>query len=167
MSSLELIAPTVRLSNAWRQCHAEWGPGRHEDGFGLWSDDEVQSQAGFAAFVSRLAAPHEPPSDYRWIVRDGQVLGGIVLRLGESEYVRDLGHVGYGVRPSARRRGLASWALGRMLERARDSGLDRALLVCAADNLASARTIQRCGGVFEEIREIELGRTRRYWVTLR
>jgi hypothetical protein len=45
--------------------------------------------------------------------------------------------------PSARRRGLGSWALGEILDEARAVSLDRALLVCAVDNLASAKTIAR------------------------
>jgi hypothetical protein len=41
------------------------------------------------------------------------------------------GHIGLGIRPSARRRGLATWALGRMLDEARVLGLDRVLAACA------------------------------------
>jgi predicted acetyltransferase len=90
----------------------------------------------------------------------------MALRYGSDDYVRWAGHIGYGIRPSARRRGLASAALGRLLEEARAVGLDRALLVCAVDNLASAKTIERCGGVLESIRESRFGRVRRYWIDL-
>jgi predicted acetyltransferase len=30
----------------------------------------------------------------------------------------------------------------------------------------SARTIEKAGGVLEDVRDTELGRTRRYWITL-
>jgi hypothetical protein len=46
----ELIAPTTRLHAAWLEAHAEWGPGQHEDGFGLGPSDEVASPSGFAAW---------------------------------------------------------------------------------------------------------------------
>jgi predicted acetyltransferase len=79
----------------------------------------------------------------------------------------DIGQIGYGVRPSARRRGLASWALGEMLGEARAAlGLDRVLVPCLADNIASVRTIERNGGVLEGIREAERGPVRRYWIAL-
>ena len=81
-------------------------------------------------------------------------------------YVTWAGHIGYGIRPSARRRGLASWALGRLLEEARAVGLDRAMLVCAVDNLASAKTIEHCGGVLESITGSKVGPVRRYWINL-
>jgi predicted acetyltransferase len=160
----ELIAPTEHLHAAWLAAHTEWGPGAHEDGFGLLSSDEIHSQAGFSAWVARL----EEESDstrcvYRWIVEDDQVLGGIALRSGPNDYVQWAGHVGYGIRPSARRRGLATWALGRMLHEARDLGLDQVLVVCAADNEASAKTIELNGGVLESV---EGGPVRRYWIKI-
>ena len=89
------------------------------------------------------------------------MLGGIALRHGFGEFVRQFGHVGYGVRPSARGRGVASWALGRMLGEARALGVSRVLMVCAAGNTASMRTIERHGGVLEASAD---ERVRRYWI---
>ncbi|HEY1917055.1 MAG TPA: GNAT family N-acetyltransferase [Streptosporangiaceae bacterium] len=171
----ELIAPTVSWHAAWLEAHDEWGPGFHEDGFGVRPSDEVRSPAGFAAWVARLTDQSDPARPvetghvhctYRWIVEDGQVLGGIALRHEFSDYVRWAGHVGYGIRPSARRRGLATWALGRMLDEARTLGIDRVLVVCLAGNVASAKTIERQGGAFERIQDTEHGRVRRYWIKL-
>ncbi|MCP2315242.1 putative acetyltransferase [Nocardia amikacinitolerans] len=158
----ELIAPTTRLHAAWLEAHAEWGPGLHEDGFGLRASDEVESADGFAAWVARMSGARS--CVYRWIVEGDRVLGGIALR--SDEFAERSGHIGYGIRPSARRRGLATWALGRMLDQARALGMDRVLAICAADNLASAKTIERHGGVLEEIRDTELGPARRYWISL-
>ncbi|MEW1584978.1 GNAT family N-acetyltransferase [Micromonospora vinacea] len=172
----ELVAPTVRLHAAWLEAHDEWGPGRHEDGFGLRPTDEVRSSDGFAAWVTWLTDQSDPENSqdagrrrctYQWIVEGDRVLGGIALHHQLDDYLlRVAGQIGYGIRPSARGCGLASWALGLILAEARALGLDRVLLVCEADNTASARTIERQGGVLEEIRDTELGPARRYWVTL-
>ena len=171
----ELVAPTTRLRTAWLEAHAEWGPGPHEDGFGLGTSDEVDSPGGFAAWVAWLTDQSDPakPIDagkhrcmYRWIVESERVLGGFALRYGSSDYVLWAGHIGYGIRPSARRRGLATWAMSRMLDEARALGLDRVLAVCAVDNVASVKTIERCGGVFEGIRDTKFGPARRYWIEL-
>jgi predicted acetyltransferase len=161
----ELIAPTARLHEAWLEAHAEWGPGQHEDGFGLSPSDEVETPAGFAAWLSRLAE-QSTRSSLWWIVEDDRVLGGVALRHREDDYVRWAGHIGYGIRPSARRRGLGAWALERTLDEARALGLERALAVCAPDNVGSVRTIERCGGVFEGLGETPFGPARRYWFTL-
>ena len=116
------------------------------------------------------AVPTEPglvPCTYWWIVEDDEVLGAIALRHELNDSLRQVGgHIGYGVRPAARRRGLAKFALGEVLRHARDGGLDRVLVTCAEDNTASRRTIEGQGGVLEDIRETELGLARRYWITL-
>ncbi|WP_067848890.1 GNAT family N-acetyltransferase [Nocardia lijiangensis] len=168
----ELIAPTTRLHAAWLEAHQEWGPGVHEDGFGLRLSDEVGSLAGFAAWVARLSGEPDRAkvvpvrTVYRWIVDGDRVLGGIALRHGFDEFVERSGHIGYGVRPSARCRGVATWALGRMLDEARVLGMSRVLAVCATGNIASARTIERHGGVLEGIRDTDLGPARRYWIEI-
>ncbi|WP_327414135.1 GNAT family N-acetyltransferase [Streptomyces sp. NBC_01233] len=167
----ELIAPTVRLHAAWREARDEWGPGLHEDGFGLGPSDEVDSPDGFAAWVALLADQSDTKAaetgrgcTYRWIVEGDRVHGGIALRHGPNDYVLQFGHISYGIRPSSRRRGLATWALGRMLDEGRALGLDRVLIVCKADNLASVKTIEHQGGVLEGVRDTEHGPVRRYWI---
>ena len=173
---LQLVGPTQRLHAAWSQAHAEWGDGSHEDGFGLRPSDDVVTPTGFATWLARLAAESDPEQTtargrhrctYRWIVEDDRVLGGIVLRQGDDDLVSWAGHIGYGVRPSARRRGVATWALREMSAVARDHGLGRVLAVCAVDNTASARVIERSGGVLEGIGETPFGPARRYWIDLR
>ncbi|GAA1671601.1 GNAT family N-acetyltransferase [Kribbella yunnanensis] len=154
--ALALVEPSVDLYDAWWEAHEEWGPGLHEDGFGVAATDDVDSPDGFVAWVARLQASS---GTCRWIVEDGRVLGGIALR---HELNERTGHIGYGIRPSARGRGLATWALGEILNEARARGMARVLLVCVDDNEASARTIERNGGVLEEVR----GPVRRYWIEL-
>ncbi|AGL20599.1 GNAT family N-acetyltransferase [Actinoplanes sp. N902-109] len=150
----QLVAPAPGLHAVWLECHHEWGPGLHEDGFGLRATDDVRTPAGFASWVHRRRT--DPHCTNWWIVEDGRVLGGAALRHRLDERT---GHVGYGIRPSARRRGVASWALRQLLDQAWEREIGRVLLVCAADNIASARTAERAGGVFEGERD----GARRYW----
>jgi predicted acetyltransferase len=53
-----------------------------------------------------------------------------------------------------------------VLPEARVLGLQRALVTCDDTNLPSARASENAGGVLEDVRDTELGRTRRYWITL-
>ncbi|WP_326552781.1 GNAT family N-acetyltransferase [Micromonospora sp. NBC_01813] len=172
----ELIAPTTALYASWLAARDEWGRGTHQDGSGLRPSDDVDSAAGFAAWVERLrrqgdeSLPAEEGwvhATYWWIVEDDTCLGAIALRHQLNEYLlRAAGHIGYGVRPSARRRGLATWALGEVLPLAAARGLGRVLITCGDGNVASARVIEGHGGVLEDVRDTELGRTRRYWIDL-
>lgn len=170
----ELTEPTTRLYTAWLEARDDWGPGRHEDGFGLRADDTVETHEGFVAWVRRLRTESDPaiplvpgrvPTSYWWIVEEGTILGAIALRHRLNDRLRVLGQIGYGIRPSARRRGLATWALGQVLSTASTTyGLDRVLIVCDAGNPASAGVIERQGGVLEDVCDSEYGRIRRYWV---
>ena len=172
----DLIPPTSSLHDSWLDARDDWGRGVHQEGSGLRPEDEVDSPDGFEAWVSRLlrgadtsipADPGRVHATYFWIVEADTVLGAISLRHTLTDFLlRAGGHVGYGIRPAARRRGLATWALGAMLPEARALGIDRLLVTCNADNAGSARTIEKNGGELEDIRETELGLTRRYWIGL-
>lgn len=101
-----------------------------------------------------------------WIVEGDAVLGGIALRTVTNDKVLRLGHIGYGVRPSARSRGVATWAVGALLPRARAAGLSRLLLVCLDDNVGSIKTIERHGGVLEKVVDDGHALLRHYWIDL-
>ncbi|HQR27998.1 MAG TPA: GNAT family N-acetyltransferase [Nocardioides sp.] len=173
---VELVPPSTALRDAWLESREEWGRGVHQDGSGLRENDDVDTVAGFASWVARLereADESVPPENgkvhatYWWLVEDDTVLGAISLRHRLNDFLLDAGgHIGYGIRPSARRRGLATWALGEVLGVARSRGLSRVLLTCADTNLASARTIERHSGVLEDTRHTPLGYLRRYWIDL-
>jgi predicted acetyltransferase len=161
----ELIAPTRHLRTSWLEANSEWGPGVHEDGFGLLGTDEVDSLAGFEALLARLA-DEQGRCTYRWVTDGNHVLGGIALRHESHELVARAGHIGFGIRPSARRRGLAAWALGRMLGEAKVLGMDRVLVMCEAGNIASAKTIQSQGGTPAELGNAADDAAWRYWIQL-
>jgi predicted acetyltransferase len=119
----------------------------------------------FDAFVARLAACERgegipegfvPHSTY-WLVDDaGEVVGVSNLRHRLTEKLRiEGGHIGYGVRPSARRRGHATELLRRTLAEARALGVREALVTCGSKNAGSIATIVKCGGRLDSEEFIE------------
>jgi predicted acetyltransferase len=171
----KLVEPTTRLHTAWLAARKDWGPGIHEDGFGLDAEDDVETQDGFTAWVRRMqhdsdatvpTAGEGADSTFWWIVEGGAVLGAIAVGHQLNDRALRVGQIGYGIRPSARGRGLAKWALGQVLSKARMQGLERVLITCRDDNVASARVIEHNGGLLESVRDTESGRMRRYWVAL-
>ncbi|XVU21970.1 GNAT family N-acetyltransferase [Actinoplanes sp. CA-054009] len=172
----ELIAPTPRLHPSWLESRDEFGRGTHQDGAGLRPTDEVDTAPGFATWIERLhteedesvpAAPGWVHCSYRWIVDGERYLGAIALRHTLNDQLLNYGgHIGYSVRPSARRQGLAAWALSQMLDESRKRGLDRVLITCDPANEPSARTIESNGGVLEDLRTTDGKTVKRYWITL-
>jgi predicted acetyltransferase len=144
----ELVEPCEELYGAWADAHREWGPGLHEDGFGIGADDEVDTVDGFRAWLARL---RDDTASLWWIAEDGRVLGGIALRAPDDERALLSGHVGYGIRPSARGRGVATWALGQVLRHAARRGLDPVLAVCRDDNAGSIATLEHHGAAMLSI----------------
>ena len=103
------------------------------------------------------------PDTKRWVAEDRELLGFLSVRHELNDFLlEEGGHIGYSVRPSARRRGVGTYAGAGGLEHLRSLGVDRALITCDDDNAASAATILRNGGVLEDVRNGK----RRYWVEL-
>lgn len=104
-----------------------------------------------------------------WLVRDGEVVGVSNLRHELTPSLKhDGGHIGYGVRPSARMQGFGKAILRMTLERARAKGLQRVLLTCDSENEASVRTILANGGrlTSEEFVAERQMVIQRYWIDL-
>jgi predicted acetyltransferase len=79
-----------------------------------------------------------------------RILGMIHCRRVLSDYEAEyVGHIGYGVRPSERRKGYATAMLRLCLEKCRDVGLSSLLVLCEEHNEASRRTIVANCGKFE------------------
>ena len=169
---LKLIAPTVELEESYRSYVAE---AREADEMfvpwvlGFDADD-------FPALLARLRDAADgkgvpdtfvPHTTYWTVDWSGRVVGVANIRhdLNDS-LLLDGGHIGYSIRPSLRGRGLATRQLALALAQAHRMGIARVLVVCECDNPASARVIEKNGGVFEnEALSEETGKmVRRYWI---
>jgi predicted acetyltransferase len=127
------------------------------------------------AYVKRVASwrdgaglsPGHVPSTFLVAEVDGQIAGRVSIRHELSAWLSEFGgHIGYGVRPAFRRRGHATEILRQALLIAREVGVASALITCDEDNVASAATIEACGGRFDRLAEPVPGEPplRRYWV---
>jgi RimJ/RimL family protein N-acetyltransferase len=158
-----LTIPEATWHSSWLEAHREWGPGLHEDGFGLLTSDDVTSIPGFVSWLRQLS--DDKQCTYWWITEVDQVLGGIALRHASHPLIPRAGHIGYGIRPSARRRGLATWAVGQVVARAHMLGMNQVMAVCASNNTASIKTLEHQGGVLDQTAHENA--VRRYWIQTR
>lgn len=171
MVSTALALPDARLAATWADTLRDFADD-FPHGSGVDPDAPPRlDPAGCAAFAAgrlRYADPvaGPPPGKvactYFWLLGDPRtVVGFLAVRHRLDDFLLEQGgHIGYSVRPSARGRGHASRALGLGLDHAAALGLDRVLLTCQPDNVASQRTIERAGGVYEDTR----AGLRRFWI---
>ncbi len=90
------------------------------------------------------------PSSSRFLFDGERILGVLNLRHWLTDSLLQFGgHVGYSVRPSERRKGYGTQLLKHAMTMAREREIERILITCASDNLASAGVIRACGGVFD------------------
>lgn len=83
------------------------------------------------------------------------------------ELLQSGGHLADGVRPSERRKGIATAMIGLALEECRKLGIRRVLVTCDRDNIGSAKSIRNNGGVLENEFINEDGVwEQRYWIDL-
>ena len=82
---------------------------------------------------------------------DEKVVGCIELRHTLNESLTVIGgHIGYSVVPQERNKGYATMMLKLILKEAKNIGLEKVLLTCDTDNVASCKTIEKCGGTPEQ-----------------
>ena len=153
MCKLYLVKPDLLHFDAYNDMMREWC----ESGGSItpWFLDAPCELAAFAALVKELDACEKGTHDdiyaasssFFLMDENHNLLGATSLRhyLTEDGYSR-WGHIGYGIRPSERNRGLGTKALQMMLEEAKKHHLDRVLLGAYVSNTASCRVIEKCGG---------------------
>ncbi len=100
--------------------------------------------------------------------RKNELVGRTSIRHFLNEELLNVGgHIGYGVVPSHRRKGYATLILKESLIWMKENlpEIDRVLVTCDEGNIGSQKTIEKNGGVLEDIRLAGIIKKRRYWIT--
>lgn len=94
-----------------------------------------------------------------------KIVGVINGRHELNDYLLNFGgHIGYSVRKSERRKGYGKKMLFYTSKFLFSLGLDKILITCDKNNIASRRTIESCGGILENEVIEETRTTLRYWI---
>lgn len=76
------------------------------------------------------------------------------------------GHIGDGVRPSERRKGIATKMISLALKECKEIGIYKVLMVCDKENVGSAKSIQNNGGILENEVVVDGTVEQRFWITI-
>lgn len=107
------------------------------------------------------------PATTYFLVKEEKVIGCINIRHRLNESLLNFGgHIGYSILPSERKKGYATAMLKMGLLKCKDLGIDPVLVTCDKNNVASRKTIEACGGRFEnEWTNPQTGNiTLRFWI---
>lgn len=151
--SSSLSLPDVRYRESYlaaiREYHAEER---------FLTDDIDAISEDFSGFVEKekgkargenLLPGYIPETRY-WLVDGNEYIGEAGVRHHLTPHLLQLGgHIGYVIRPSKRKMGYGKLILKLALEKAKDMGIERALLTCDVTNEGSRKIIEGNGGVFE------------------
>ena len=95
------------------------------------------------------------------------MVGAVNIRHDLNDYLLKYGgHIGDGIRSSERRKGYATEMIRLALEECRKLGLTRVLMTCDKNNIGSAKSIIRNGGILEDEVLEEGVIKQRYWISL-
>ena len=115
-----------------------------------------------------LPAGRVPYSTF-WLASGRRLIGRSSIRhYLTADLAYEGGHVGYDIRPAERGKGYGTLILRQTLGEARRLGIGRVLLTCDADNVASAKVIEKNGG---RLRDQAVSKRSgklisRYWIEL-
>lgn len=109
-----------------------------------------------------------------WVITDtffaidssDNIVGIIDLRHSLNDFLTNFGHCGYSVRPTERRKGIATEMLKQLLDIAKNSGMNEIQLSVEKSNIPSIKTIVKNGGVYERSFDYENELADIYKITL-
>jgi len=171
MKDLFLVEPQERYKEGFKKMVEEYRAFGEKEYFEMYKE----AISDFKGYVLKLkdnikGCDGWVPSYTFWLTNmNEKILGGVRIRTSlNNEFVRKFaGHIGYDISPLSRRQGYGMTILKLALEKAAMIHLDKVLITCDDDNIASKRIIENNGGIFEsEISKEEKNKQlRRYWIT--
>jgi predicted acetyltransferase len=168
---VSLVKPTVEMEVEYLDFYKEWKDSG-EDMIPWVIEKDPSDFKRIVQFLhnnekgENLPEGWVPDSTYWLVNEDNKVLGVVNIRHSLTERLFNCGgHIGYGIRPSERRKGYATQILSLSLEKTNELGIDRVLVVCDATNIASERTIVKNGGKEDvSFTEKDGNVVKRFWI---
>jgi predicted acetyltransferase len=176
MNSPKLILPCESYLNSYLEACIEFKehnittyPFYNPDHFDEWKNTI------FKAFYDdrngiNLKAGYVPATTF-WLVDNNELIGTGSIRHSLTDKLEKFGgHIGYAIRYSKWNQGYGTKQLGLLINEAAKLDLKRVLVTCNENNIASARVIEKNGGVYQDTIENVIDGvpryTKRYWIDI-
>ena len=101
--------------------------------------------------IANIEKPRVPALTYFYVrEEDDKIVGMVNIRLALNDFLKNEGgHIGYGIRPTERKKHYATGMLTEALKVCDTVGISEVILTCDKENPASAGVIKNCGGKLE------------------
>ena len=172
---LKLVRPEVRYKEAIIEMIDEWKsyneshPAANSSPTAIFKTDPREYEAFMESVDNKGDEPNKVPSTTYFLYDEEReiMIGAINIRHYLNEFLLSYGgHIGDGIRPSERGKGYATKMIALGLDVCRELGIERVLMVCDQDSVASSRTIIKNGGILED-RPLKDGKIiERYWIDI-
>ena len=176
VNEILLIKPTIKYADDILKFRQEVLDGNDTDSFaGCYNLEECLSAMEWIDTINMMeddaTCPNAMvPSDIYIAVRisDNKIVGVIDFRHHINHPILSVwgGHIGYSVRPNERKKGYAKEMLRQNLRNCKSYGLDKVMITCDINNIASEKTIIANGGIFEKEICVDDTVLKRYWIKL-
>lgn len=174
---LKLIKPNEKYYNQYKEMMDEWN--MEGSRIAPWPLHlKYHTKECFSEMITRVEEVErgENLGEYAssttyWLYDDekNKLLGASNLRhYLTKEGLKLWGHIGYGIRPSERKKGYATQLLKLTMQEAKNKNIDKVLLGAYTGNIGSWKVMEKCKGKLENIDiEEETGLpVKRYWIEI-
>lgn len=171
-NELMIVRPSSEMKEAiweYRQEYFDSGETHINGSCGIAQADNFDEWLEFVLSIEKDKLRHNVHASTFFSVRktDDRIIGSIQLRHSLTpELEKHGGHIGYGIRPSERRKGYGKQQLLLVLDEARNLKLPRVMITCDEDNTASKKTAISCGGILAGEHIYEGKAHQIYWIDL-
>ncbi len=153
MMAVHLVRPSTKFKDEYLSFYQEWKES-NDNMVPLVITKDPRDFDGMINFLMNNEEGINLPegwvrdSTYWLVTETNRILGAVNIRHQLTEKLLNCGgHIGYGIRPSERQKGYATQLLSLALEKTKELGINKVLVVCDADNIASKKTIIKNGGI--------------------
>ncbi|MBQ7307865.1 MAG: GNAT family N-acetyltransferase [Clostridia bacterium] len=167
---MKLILPNEKYLNDYIKANEEYKANNITYYKGFNDDPETLLEKYENYRLGKNLPQNRVPQLTFWLVDNQELIGQIAIRTRLNE---DLllhgGHIGYGIRPKFNGKGYGTKMLALALKEAQKIGLEKVLVTCVDENIASARVIEKNGGKLENkiLLPSDNKVYRRYWIDIK
>lgn len=174
---MKLVKPSVLYKDSFITGVKEYQAVDVEDRRDIFELNVSELESDFPLYIKKLLSESKgknlpkgyvPQTTY-WLVDQGEFIGRAAIRHTLSAHLlKEGGHIGYDVRPSKRNQGYGKKLLELALLKAKELGIDKALVICNETNTSSRKIIEANGGKLKNTIMFTKGKPKklRYWIKL-